>query len=117
MYRAIFWMKADTYENLLADFLALAPILQLPEQHAQNHAVTIAAVTHWLRTHDNWLLILDNADDLSLLREFLPSGQRGHILFTTRAQALGGLAYHIDVEEMTLETGAMFLLRRAGFLP
>ncbi len=33
-YQAIFWVKADTRENLLADFLAMASLLHLPEQSA-----------------------------------------------------------------------------------
>ena len=116
-YRAIFWIKADTRENLLADFLALANLLHLPEQAAQDSTITIAAVKRWFHLQERWLLILDNADDLPLVREFMPSGQQGHTLLTTRAQALGGLAYSIQVEEMNQDVGARFLLRRAGLLP
>jgi tetratricopeptide (TPR) repeat protein len=116
-YQAIFWIKADTRENLLADFLALAKLLHLREQAAQERAITIAAVKRWFQSHERWLLILDNADDLALVREFLPSAQHGHTLLTTRTQALGGLAHSIQVEEMNQEVGALFLLRRAGLLP
>ncbi len=116
-YQAIFWVKADTRENLLADFLAIASLLQLPEQSAGDRAVTAAAVRHWFQLHERWLLILDNADDLMLVREFLPSGHQGHVLLTTRMQALGGLAYGVQVEEMDQEIGVLFLLRRAGLLP
>lgn len=115
-YRAIFWIKADTHENLLADFLAIARLLQLPEQSAQDRTVAATAVKHWLQSHERWLLILDNADDLTLARGFLPSGQ-GHILLTTRMQALGGLAYGVQVESMDQEIGTLFLLRRAGLHP
>ncbi|MEO9030065.1 MAG: NB-ARC domain-containing protein, partial [Ktedonobacteraceae bacterium] len=115
-YNAVFWIKADTRNNLLADFLSLATLLQLPERAAKDHSITIAAIKQWMRVNNAWLFILDNVDDLSLTREFLPTGHQGHILLTTRAQALGGLAYHIDVEEMTQETGALFLLRRIGQL-
>lgn len=115
-YQAIFWIKADTRENLLADFLALAHLLHLSEQTAQDSAITIAAIKRWFQLHERWLLIFDNADDLALVRKFLPSGQRGHTLLTTRAQALGGLAHSVQVEEMNQEVGAHFLLRRAGLL-
>jgi tetratricopeptide (TPR) repeat protein len=116
-YQAIFWIKADTRENLLADFLAIANLLHLSEQAAQESAITIAAVKRWFQSHERWLLILDNADDLPLVREFLSSAQQGHTLLTTRTQALGGLAYSIKVEEMNQEVGALFLLRRASLLP
>jgi tetratricopeptide (TPR) repeat protein len=116
-YQAIFWVKADTRENLLADFLATARLLQLPEQSAGDRAVTATAVRHWFQFHERWLLILDNADDLVLVRGFLPSGHQGHVLLTTRMQAVGGLAYGVQIEEMDQEVGALFLLRRAGLLP
>ncbi len=116
-YQAIFWIKADTRENLLADFLTLAGLLHLPEQSAEDRAVTVAAVQRWFQSQERWLLILDNVEELTLVREFLPSGLQGHVLFTTRMQALGGLAYGVPVEEMDQETGALFLLRRAGLCP
>jgi len=62
------------------------------------------------------LSIFDNADDLSLVEEFLPIGGKGHLLLTTRAQAPGLLAQGIKVEEMTQQEGMLLLLRRAGLL-
>ncbi len=59
------------------------------------------------------MLILDNADEPAVVREFLPTKCDGHILLTTRAQALGGLAQRIEVDTFTPELGALFLLRRA----
>jgi tetratricopeptide (TPR) repeat protein len=115
-YRAVLWVKADTRENLLTDFLSLATLLNLPEQHAQNQAVTIAAIRRWMQQQMMWLLIFDNADDLTFVRNFIAPGSRGHVLLTTRAEALGRLAHRLDVEIMGPETGALFLLRRAGLL-
>ena len=65
--------------------------------------------------HTNWLLILDNVDELALLPEFLPAPLSGHLLLTTRAQALGGLASRIEIETLDLDS-APLLLRRAGLL-
>jgi TIR domain len=71
-YQAVFWVRADTRENLVSDFVAMARRLQLPEQDARDAQQTVAAVQAWLITNDGWLLILDNADDLAFVREFLP---------------------------------------------
>jgi tetratricopeptide (TPR) repeat protein/transcriptional regulator with XRE-family HTH domain len=57
-YQAIFWVKADTYENLMSDFLSLAILLNLSERDAQDQAVTLAAIKRWLREHEAWLLFL-----------------------------------------------------------
>ena len=115
-YQAIVWIKADTRENLFADFLSLAQLLVLPERDAQDQAVVNAAIRRWLQEHTGWLLVFDNADDLEIMREVLPTGCQGHVLLTTRAQAMGRVAHRIEIEEMSLETGTLFLLRRAGLL-
>src|ERR1700724_125974 len=88
-YQAVFWVRADTRENLVSDFVAVAGELHLPEKHAREVQQTVIAVQAWLRTHSNWLLVLDNADTLELLGEFLPPQYGGQVLFTTRAQATG----------------------------
>jgi tetratricopeptide (TPR) repeat protein len=113
-YQAIFWVKADTRENLVSDFLALASTLRLPERDAPDWTITLTAIKQWLREKAGWLLIFDNADDLALVRDFLPVGHWGHILLTTRAQAAGRLAHRIEIDEMDLEIGTLFLLRRIG---
>src|SRR5260221_216946 len=71
----------------------------------------------WLETHTQWLLILDNADDLALLDEFLPRRNTGHIQLTTRTQSVGTLANSVNVEPMEGVEGSLLLLRRAKKLP
>jgi len=115
-YQAVFWTRADSRDALVADFLEMAHALKLPERDERDQTVMVAAVKGWLSQHTNWLLILDNADELALLPEFLPSPIRGHLLLTTRAQALGRLANRIEVETLDPDTSALLLLRRAGLL-
>lgn len=115
-YQAVLWAGAETRISLLADFGKLAAALQLPEHEAQDQEVLVAAVKRWLLAHANWLLILDNADDLQLAADFLPLGAKGHMLLTTRAQALGTLARSLPVEEMGSQEGTLLLLRRARVL-
>ena len=109
-YADVFWMRAATRETLAADFVALAELLELPEKEKQDQPRVIAAVKRWLAAHEGWLLILDNADDLRLAQEFLPTNHKGYILFTTRAQASGAIAASIEVEQLTLQEGALLLL-------
>ena len=70
----------------------------------------------WLQTHSGWLLLLDNADDLSLVPAFLPPALGGHLLLTTRAFAVGQLASRLEVDTLSAEQGALFLLRRASLI-
>src|SRR5205807_6868691 len=61
-YQHVLWVQANTAETLLANFVALARLLSLPEQDAREQQITVQAVKYWLETHNNWLLIFDNAD-------------------------------------------------------
>jgi nucleoside phosphorylase len=115
-YDAVFWVRADSTAALTSSFMDLAHLLNLPEQNEQDQSICIEAVQRWLRLHLGWLLICDNVDDLSIAEPFLPKLGPGHILFTTRAHALGGIAQRLEVTKMEPETGALLLLRRAGIL-
>ncbi|MGO8947720.1 MAG: FxSxx-COOH system tetratricopeptide repeat protein [Ktedonobacterales bacterium] len=115
-YDAVFWVTAATRETLHSDFVALARLLQLSVQDLPDQQVIVDAVKQWLARHEQWLLILDNADELDLLTDFLPTGNTGYILVTTRAQATGSLAPSISIEQMSSEEGALLLLRRAQLL-
>jgi tetratricopeptide (TPR) repeat protein len=116
-YHFILWVNAVTQTALIADFVTLATLLQLPEKDEQDQQVVVAAVKRWLATHSDWLLILDNADDLTMVSVFLPTGSSGHILLTTRAQATGTLATSLEVEKLDTGEGILLLLRRARLLP
>jgi tetratricopeptide (TPR) repeat protein len=117
-YEAVLWIPAANQETLLSGFASLADLLHLPERHESDQQKRVEAVKRWLRQQSHWLLILDNADDLSLLPDFLPSGRlKGHTLLTTRAYALGGLANRIEVDTLDQATGTLLLLHRAGLLP
>jgi tetratricopeptide (TPR) repeat protein len=115
-YQVVLWARADTREGLISAFVVIAGLLNLPEKDAQDQMIAVTAVKIWLQKHTEWLLILDNADDLAIIPEFLPSTYGGHILLTTRAQAMGRLAQRIEVDTLSSEVGALFLLRRAGLL-
>jgi tetratricopeptide (TPR) repeat protein len=115
-YQFVLWVQANTAEALLSNFVALAGLLNLPEKDAREQQIVVQALKRWFETHSDWLLIFDNADDLAMVHGFLPEGNMGHILLTTRAQAMGGLARKIELDTMGPEEGATLLLRRAGII-
>ena len=115
-YRAIFWVRANSRETLIADIAQIATLLHLPQQNVRETELIIQAVKRWLEANSSWLLIFDNADDLSLVSGILPSSNSGHILFTTRAAAMHNLARRVEIDEMDVEEGTLLLLRRAKIL-
>jgi len=115
-YQAVLWAQADSSEALVLAYSKLASLLHLPEKDATDKSVVVGAVKQWLASHNHWLLILDNADEIALVDDFLPEVVPGHVLLTTRAQAHGTLAQGLAVQEMAPAEGALLLLRRAKVL-
>jgi len=111
-YQAVLWALADTAESLKSGLVAIAHSLDLPEKDAQKQQDTIDAVKKWLQSHEDWLLILDNADDISLIDPIFRS-QQCHLLLTTRAQTTEPLAQRIGLSAFSLDEGKTFLLRRS----
>ena len=115
-YEAVLWVRAETDGSINADFVTIANLLNLAEKQEQEQYRIVEAVKRWFQEHSGWLLIFDNADDLVMVRDFLPSGGKGHILLTTRAHATGRVAQRIEVEKMEPDEGALFLLHRATII-
>lgn len=115
-YQVVLWAKADSQEVLISELVSIATLLKLPGQHEQDQQYALAAVKRWLEVHANWLLILDNIEDLTLVHTYLPTTTRGHILLTTNSQIMHGIARRLDIDKMEPEDGVLLLLRRVGLL-
>ena len=115
-YQVVLWARAESAEALVSSYRASASLLQLPEREAKEQEIIVQAVKAWLQTHRDWLLILDNADELTLLPDFLPPSTEGHLLLTTRATATGRLAQRLEIGTLLPEQGALFVLRRAAII-
>ena len=109
-YTAVLWVQADSQQSTLSSFVEIAHVLKLPEYDAREQIVQ--AVKGWLQTHSDWLLIVDNADDLEAIDNFLPSDS-GHLLITSRVRTTGRIAHTVVLETMDQDEGTLLLLRRA----
>ncbi|HET8845019.1 MAG TPA: tetratricopeptide repeat protein, partial [Ktedonobacteraceae bacterium] len=116
-YSAVFWIGAETEEQIVSSFVQIAEVLQLLGREDNNHQRVVSAVKGWLSTHEKWLLVWDNVEELSLLDRFRPSHQRGALLLTTRRQVLATHAQSFPLHSMELDEGLLLLLRRAKLLP
>lgn len=85
-YQDIYWIHAADQAALLADFNdigqktgCLVGKTDLPPMEAAKHVLSL------LQMQDNWLLIMDNLDDVTVAHELLPGMQKGrHTIITTR---------------------------------
>jgi tetratricopeptide (TPR) repeat protein/transcriptional regulator with XRE-family HTH domain len=115
-YQDILWAQAETRETLISSYITFAKYLRLRECEEQEYQKVITAVKRWFREHKGWLLILDNIEDLGLMREFLPPPRQGAVLLTTRRAETAPLAQTLLLDVLPEEEGMLFLLRRASIL-
>ncbi|NER85064.1 MAG: tetratricopeptide repeat protein, partial [Leptolyngbya sp. SIO1D8] len=115
-YEHIFWVKAEPAEELLTGYSNIAQALQLTGYDPTDRLAMVGLVKRWFEANEGWLLVVDNADDLRSVRQYLPLRGAGHLLLTTRAQALGDIAQPLEVSKMESDEGALFLLRRSKVL-
>ena len=113
-YTAIFWVSAETFEQVTSSMITIADLLNLPERREQDQNRIVAAVIRWLNIHTHWLLIFDNVEDVELVKGVLPAARGGSLLLTSRQQALGLSTRMLDLKKMAPEEGVSFLLHRAG---
>lgn len=109
----VFWLAAEAAESLTTSLQQIADLLQLPESQAAGQSQMVTAVQRWFTTHQGWLLIGDNVEDLDLLQTVLPPARHGSLLLTTRGQTLGTLAELVELPPMSDEEGALLVLRRS----
>ncbi len=113
-YEAVFWVQAETQAALVSSFVALADLLALPEKIEEDQNKLVAAVLRWLNRQKGWLLIIDNVEDLSVLKPFLPVTDQGALLLTTRLRTLDRFALTLELPPLSEEEGMQLLLRRAS---
>lgn len=113
-YRFIFFMHADTEATLMKDvddvtrsMLSLGDIKSAVKGRDDFKA--------WLSENSKWLLIFDNADNLEVLKPYLPTCRHGSILITSRDPDIVNSRFGsqgLEVEPFALEDGAKFLLEQ-----
>ena len=112
-YTRIIWLNGESHETMISEVARLAREINTPNCYDQDQNVVVRGFLTWLETQRSWLLILDNVEDIALARSYLPKGNQGRLLLTTRRQAVGGAIRGISLNAMNEEEGGTFLLKRA----
>ncbi|ASC72737.1 hypothetical protein XM38_036950 [Halomicronema hongdechloris C2206] len=115
-YQAVFWIRLDTEQALQSGFQEIAEMLMLCEAAVKEADQIVRVVKTWLAEHTGWLLVLDNADDPSFIRNYLPKRGQGHVLITSRVQDLQrlGVIQPLSLDALNPEEAVAFLLQRTG---
>jgi len=116
-YSAVLFVGAGSPADLRRNLAALcAPsVLDLPEREAIEEEVREAAVLRWLKEQPGWLLILDNVDSqdaAEAVDRLVTSLHGGHVLLTGRLARWSAEVEPIELDVLTEEAAAGFLLSR-----
>jgi tetratricopeptide (TPR) repeat protein len=114
-YAYVFWISAIDQAQLLSGFGDIAKHISCFQQTSGLSPVEIAkSVLDWLKVIKNWLLIIDNLDDITIVEGYLPAiSWNGHTLITTRDKNSDGIpAEGIEVTLMSEGDSLQFFLCR-----
>jgi tetratricopeptide (TPR) repeat protein len=84
-YERIYWISAVDQASLLSGYRQIAEEVGIVVAETSNLIDTAKSVILWLRREQNWLVVIDNLDDITIADGFLPeNGPQKHTLITTR---------------------------------
>ena len=84
-YKRIYWISATDETSMLSGYQEIANLVQLPRLQAASPVDVAKAVISWLKQEENWLIVIDNLDDIRIVNGLLPeNGPERHTLITTR---------------------------------
>jgi tetratricopeptide (TPR) repeat protein len=113
-YDLIWWIPSEHSGQVLSALSDLAHRLELDASHEAISAVPAVREALSTRTtpYDNWLLVFDNAESLSEVRPFFPTGGAGRILVTSRNPEWAGVTHPLEVDVFTRTESKTFLMKR-----
>jgi hypothetical protein len=134
LYKSIFWIDGKTEESLIQSLLQVAsrlpksPICDIVTQEKgglEESRKAAQEALKWFALEGNtqWLLIFDNIDKTSYEEEFdqhtdissyditqyLPGGDTGTVIITTRLQRLVSLGSSVHLRKLTVIDGLLIL--------
>ena len=114
----MFWVDASSPESMT---MSLRGISSTPAAQGSDVEGSVEAVLQWMSyLPGEWLIVFDNADDPApeVVAKFIPPGNRGNILITSRNPSMGRIIAfenRIEIKEME-EADAISLLLKTSCL-
>lgn len=123
-FSAAFWVSGKDVTSMRNDYVAISRHLKLPDapplhatdlENSQSQIAAVEAVVGWFENDNgDWLLIIDDLEiEADSLLDFLPSGEKGHIVITTQNRQAASLGPTIDLGEMSQQDALELFLSHA----
>jgi tetratricopeptide (TPR) repeat protein len=113
-YRLIGWISAATAETIDAGLAALAVRLAPEPAAAVRTRVAADWAVSWLRAHRDWLLVLDDAEEATLVQPLIDRLDTGQFVTIGRRTGAGRPAVAIELDVLAPEAAAGVLMRATG---
>ena len=111
----LFWVDASSEESME---MSLKGISSLSAAQYSGVDGSVESVLQWISfLPEDWMIVFDNAD-APLVEKFIPPGNRGNILITSKNKSMGRIVSsenRIEIKEME-EADAITLLLKASCL-
>lgn len=114
-YNMVLWASADSVPGLYQALTTLADLIFPPGKMNYLIEVNVMALRKWLETKSDWLLILDNADSVEVVREierFIPSAHQGIVLITSQITEWTPAFHREHLDVWTNKQATEFLTQR-----
>ena len=115
-YSSVFWVDGSTRQKLVSGYVDIALKVLKVSSTGENPVDSLATkLKLWFESDDlgngDWLLIVDGADEVDKIQEFLPMA--GNVLLTTRDKHAGGgvACYGIEIKGMAAEESVKLLFK------
>lgn len=116
IYKVVWWVRAERQETVIADLALLADELHLAAED-DSLSTRAAAAREWLSSHDQWLLVVDDATATSVVQQAIPQGGAGHVLLTSHLPAWRRYATVMELGLLPDESAVELLAKRSGQKP
>ncbi|KAM6493280.1 P-loop containing nucleoside triphosphate hydrolase protein [Amanita muscaria] len=108
----IFWIDASSEHTV--DLC----LRQIAQKNKLDSTPSAESALEWISDRNDWLMVFDNADGgYKVVEKFIPSGNGGGILITSRNKALTRITsgtHSLEVTELEEEEAIALLLKSAG---
>ena len=113
-YETVWWTRSELGPTRRDDYAALGAELEVPGLEFMAQPELIQAVRRALGGKQGWLLVFDNVENPSDIRDLIPEGGKGHVIATSRNPTFGVIAEPIKVKEFKEQESVEFMGKRTG---